>query len=137
MVRSWSGDELRVITTAEHIDVFREVGTRGDVLALDAGVLLLTSGMRLVAPRVTGNLLSGQFEGQGGVLLQGANGLRAKSPRVSFDRSIGDGGLAWSDAGVVLTQPGLWLDAAGFTFDLAEDHSTFEQAKTRFSQTSE
>ena len=47
---------------------------------------------------------------------------------MAFDRNAG---LASSDAGVVLTQPGLLLEASGFSFDVAEQHATFEQARTR------
>jgi len=132
-IRSWSGDTLRVVTTATRLDVFREVGTPGDVVASDAGVLLVADGTRLSAPVVTGNLFSGQFVGQGGVRLEGPNSLRAATPTVAFDRAQGVGGLAWSDAGVVLTQPGLHLEASGFSFDVVDEHATFDDAKTRFS----
>ena len=132
-IRSWSGDKLRVVTTATRLDVFREVGTPGEVVALDAGVLLVADGTRLSAPVVTGNLFSGQFVGHGGVTLVGPNSLQAATPTVSFDRALGTGGLAWSDAGVVLTQPGLHLEATGFSFDVVDEHATFDEAKTKFS----
>lgn len=132
-IRSWSGDTLRVVTTATRLDVFREVGTPGDVVASDAGVLLVADGTRLSAPIVTGNLFSGQFVGQGGVTLEGPHSLRAATATVAFDRALGGAGQASSDAGVVLTQPGLHLEATGFSFDVADEHATFEQAKTKFS----
>ena len=128
-IRSWSGDTLRVITTATRLDVFREVGTPGDVKAYDAGVLLVADGTWLNAPEVTGNLFSGQFEGRGGVRLVGPNSLLADSPTVAFDRTAG---LVSSDAGVVLTRPGMRLEAAAFSFEVAEEHATFEQARTNF-----
>lgn len=131
-IRSWSADTLRVVTTANRLDVFREVGTPGDVVLSDAGVLLIADGTRLSAPMVRGNLLSGQFEGRGGVTLSGPNDLRAATPTVAFDRTLGTAGQASSDAGVVLTRPGLRLEATSFTFDVADEHATFEQAKTRF-----
>lgn len=131
-IRSWSANQLRVVTTATRLDVFREVGTPGDVVAYDAGVLLVADGTRLQAPRVTGNLFSGQFEGKGGVLLDGPNALHAETEQVAFDRALGVGGQASSDAGLVLTRPGLRLDATGFSFDVAEEHATFERAKTDF-----
>ena len=129
-IRSWSGDTLRVITTATRLDVFREVGTPGDVKAYDAGVLLVADGTRLSAPEVTGNLFSGQFEGKGGVRLLGPNSLEAATPTVAFDRTAG---LASSDAGVVLTRPGMRLEAAAFSFDVVAEHATFDQARTIFS----
>lgn len=132
-IRSSSADQLRVVTTADRLDVFREVGTPGDVVAYDAGVLLLADRTRLSAPLVTGNLFAGQFVGKGGVRLAGPHSLSAQTPSVAFDRALGAGGLASSDAGVLLTQPGFRLEATGFTFDVAEEHATFEQAKTRFS----
>lgn len=131
-VRSWSGDQLRVVTTATRLDVTRELGTPGDITAWDAGVLLVSDGTRLHAPLVTGNLFAGQFVGQGGVTMTGRGGLEAATPTVAFDRALGTGGLASSDAGVVLSQPGLRLEAAAFSYDLGDEHATFEQAKTRF-----
>ena len=128
-IRSWSGDTLRVITTATRLDVFREVGTPGDVKAYDAGVFLVADGTRLSAPEVTGNLFSGQFEGRGGVRLVGPNSLIAATPTVAFDRTAG---LVSSDAGVVLTRPGMRLEATAFSFEVAEEHATFEQARTNF-----
>ena len=116
------------MTTAGRLDFFREVGTPGDVIAWDAGVLLVGDGTEVHAPLVTGNLFSGQFEGKGGVQLSGPGGLRGQTPVMAFDRTAG---LASSDAGVVLTQPGLQLEASGFSFDVAEQHATFEQAKTK------
>lgn len=131
-IRSWSADQLRVVTTATRLDVFREVGTPGEVVASDAGVLLVADGTRLSAPLVTGNLFSGQFEGKGGVRLVGPNSLRAATATVAFDRALGGAGQASSDAGLVLTQPGLRLEATGFSFDVADEHATFDQAKTTF-----
>ncbi len=131
-IRSWSADSLRVVTTASRLDVFREVGTPGDVVVYDAGVLLIADGTRLTAPLVTGNFFSGQFEGRGGVTLAGPHELRAATPTVAFVSARGTAGQASSDAGIVLTRPGLQLEATGFTFDLAEEHATFEQAKTKF-----
>lgn len=131
-IRSWSSDQLRVVTTATRLDVTRELGTPGDVTAWDAGVLLVSDGSRLHAPLVTGNLFAGQFVGQGGVTLTGPGGLVATTPTVAFDRAQGNGGLATSDAGVVLTQPGLRLEATAFSYDLGDEHATFEQPKTRF-----
>lgn len=127
-IRSWSANQLQVVTTAGRLDFFREVGTPGDVIAWDAGVLLVGDGTEVRAPLVTGNLFSGQFEGKGGVQLSGPGGLRGQTPVMAFDRNLG---LASSDAGVVLTQPGLVLEAGGFSFDVAEQHATFEQAKTK------
>jgi hypothetical protein len=132
-IRSWSGDQLRVITTATRLDVFREVGTPGDVVAYDAGVLLVADGTKLSAPLVTGNLFSGQFVGSGGVRMAGPKGLSAATPSVAFDRALGTAGQASSDAGLVLTQPGFHLESTGFTFDVADEHATFEQARTDFS----
>ncbi len=131
-IRSWSADTLRVVTTADRLDVFREVGNPGDVVVYDAGVLLVSDGTRLSAPLVTGNVFSGQFEGKGGVTLAGPNDLRAATPTVAFDRTLGTTGQASSDAGVVLTRPGVHLEATGFTFDVADEHATFEQAKSEF-----
>ncbi len=131
-IRSWSADTLRVVTTATRLDVFREVGTPGDVVVYDAGVLLIADGTRLSAPLVTGNLFSGQFEGTGGVTLAGPNLLRATTPTVAFDRSVGAAGQAASDAGIVLTRPRLRIEATGFTFDVADEQATFEQAKSDF-----
>ncbi len=131
-IRSWSADTLRVVTTADRLDMFREVGNPGDVVVYDAGVLLVADGTRLSAPLVTGNLFSGQFEGKGGVTLAGPNNLRAATPTVAFDRTLGTTGQASSDAGVVLTRPGVHLEAAGFTLDVADEHATFEQAKSEF-----
>jgi hypothetical protein len=131
-IRSWSNDTLRVVTTASRLDVFREIGNPGDVVVHDAGVLIVRDGSQLTAPLVTGNLFSGQFEGKGGVTLSGPNQLRAVSPVVSFDRAQGTAGLASSDAGVELTRPGLRLEAASFTFDVADEHASFEQVKTEF-----
>ena len=127
-IRSWSDDRLQAVTTARRLDFFREVGTPGDVIAWDAGVLLVTDGTEVRAPLVTGNLFSGQFEGKGGVQLFGPGGLRGQTPVLAFDRNAG---LASSDAGVTLTQPGLELEANTFSFDLAEQHATFEQARTK------
>lgn len=131
-IRSWSNDSLRVVTTASRLDVFREVGNPGDVVVHDAGVLIVRDGTRLSAPLVTGNLFSGQFEGKGGVKLAGPNELRAASPVVAFDRAQGVAGLASSDAGLQLTRPGLRLEASSFTFDVADEHASFEQARTEF-----
>ena len=131
-IRSWSNDTLRVVTTANRLDVFREVGNPGDVVVHDAGVLIVRDGTQLSAPLVTGNLFSGQFEGKGGVKLAGPNEVRASSPSVTFDRAQGAAGIASSDAGVQLTRPGLKLEASAFTFDVADEHASFEQAKTEF-----
>ena len=127
-IRSWSANELQVVTTAQRLDFFREVGTPGEVIAWDAGVLLVGDGTQVSAPMMTGNLFSGQFEGKGGVLMTGPGELRARTPTVAFDRNAG---LASGDGGVVLTQPGLLLEASTFSFDLAEQHATFENAKTK------
>ena len=101
-IRSWSADKLRVVMTATRLDLFREVGTPGDVVATDAGLLIVADGSRLTAPLVTGNIFSGQFEGKGGVRMAGPGSLAAGTPAVAFDRAAG---LASSDAGVVLTRP--------------------------------
>ena len=85
---------------------------------------------------VTGNLFAGQFEGQGGVTLEGPGGMRAETLVVAFDRAQGGGGVAASDAGVVMVQPGLRLEAASFVYDLSAQHATFEQAKTHFTPSS-
>lgn len=134
-IRSWSSDTLQVVTTATRLDVTRELGTPGDVKAWDAGVTLVADGTRINAPVVTGNLFAGQFEGQGGVTLEGPGGMRAQTPVVAFDRAQGGGGVAASDAGVVMAQPGMRLEATGFVYDLAAQHATFEQPKTRFTPT--
>lgn len=131
-VRSYSGGQLRVITTADVLDVYREAGTPGDLVARDAGVLLVRDGTRLQAPRVTGNFVAGRLEAEGGVRLQGRGGVEGRSPRVAFDRAQGTGGVASSDAGVWLAQPGFTLEATGFVMELAEEHATFEQASTHF-----
>lgn len=129
-IRSWSGDRLQVVTTATRLDVTRELGTPGDVKAWDAGVTLVGDGTHISAPLVTGNLFAGQFEGTGGVTLESGGGMRAQTPVVAFDRAQGGGGVAASDAGVVMVQPGLRLEATGFVYDLAAQHATFEQPKT-------
>ena len=131
-IRSWSGDQLRVLTTATRLDVFREIGTPGDVVAYDAGVLLIADGTQLSAPLVTGNLFAGQFVGQGGVHLAGPQALSADTSTVAFDRALGAGGQATSDAGLVLSRPGFHLESTGFSFDVADEHATFDDAKTRF-----
>lgn len=132
-IRSYDRGQLQVVTTAQRLDAFREVGTPGDLVALDAGVLLVRDGTQLSAPVVRGNFLAGQLEGQGGVTLRGPKGLSGHTDHVTFDRQQGTAGLAFSDAGVVLTQPGSRLTATGFTADLADEHITFENAQTRFS----
>lgn len=131
-IRSWSGDSLRAVTTASRLDVFRGFGTPGNVVATDAGVLLVTDGTKITAPLVTGNLFAGQFVGQGGVTMVTPKGARAQTPVVAFDRAAGAGGIASSDAGVTLVQPGVRLEAEGFTYDVADEHATFERAKTDF-----
>lgn len=128
-VRSWEGTGLRVITTADSLSMSREGGAAGALVARDAGVTVLRDGTRVTAPLVTGNFLSGELEGEGGVRLTGPNELRAESPRVAYSRARG---LASSDAGVVVTQPGVELKAAGFTADVPEQSAEFEQADTRF-----
>lgn len=132
-IRSWAGAELRVITTATRLDLYRERGPPGEVVASDAGVRFVSNGSLLRAPLVTGNLFAGQFVGQGGVTLDGPGGLRAQTERVAFDRALGAGGEASSDAGVRLTQPGLELQAAGFTFDVNDEHATFFDVRSTFS----
>jgi hypothetical protein len=131
-IRSYTRGELQVVTTAQKLDAFREVGTPGDLLALDAGILLVRDGTRLTAPMVRGNFLSGQLEGSGGVAMVGPKGMRGATERVAFDRTQGTAGVASSDAGVSLTQPGSELRASGFTADLADEHVTFDDATTRF-----
>lgn len=128
--RSWSNDKLALISTASRLEVFREVGTPGDFVAYDVALTFPSHGTRLSAPLVTGNLLSGQFTGQGGVRLEGPDSLRGAAPTVSFDRARGSGGEAWSDAGVVLTRPRLRLEATAFAFDVAEERASFHQVKT-------
>ena len=133
-IRSWSADKLRVVMTATRLDLFREVGTPGEVVATDAGLLNVADGSRLTAPLVTGNIFSGQFEGKGGVRMAGPGSLAAGTPTVAFDRAAG---LASSDAGVVLTRPGLRLEAQSFSYDVGEEHATFEGAKTDFARVKE
>lgn len=131
-VRSYSGGSLRVLTTADSLEVFRETGTPGDLVARDAGVLIVRDGTKLLAPRVTGNFLSGQLEGSGGVTMTGPGGVVGRSEHVAFDRAQGAAGVASTDAGVWLSQPGLTLEAQSFVMDMADEHATFEQAKTAF-----
>jgi hypothetical protein len=133
-VRSYSGGALRVLTTADSLEVFREVGTPGDLVARDAGVLIVRDGTKLKAPRVTGNFLSGQLEGSGGVTMTGPGGVLGRSEHVAFDRAQGAAGVASTDAGVWLSQPGLTLEAQRFVMDMADEHATFEQAKTVFAR---
>ncbi len=128
-IRSWSSDKLRVVMTATRLDLFREVGTPGEVVATDAGVLIVADGSRLSAPMVTGNIFSGQFEGKGGVRMVGPDSLAAATPTVAFDRALG---LAASDAGVVLTRPGLRLEAESFSYEVGDEHATFVRARTDF-----
>lgn len=131
-IRSYTRGELQVVTTAQKLDAFREVGTPGDLLALDAGILLVRDGTRLTAPMVRGNFLSGQLEGSGGVSMVGPKGMLGATERVAFDRTQGSAGVASSDSGVSLTQPGSELRASGFTVDLADEHVTFGDPTTRF-----
>jgi len=132
-MRSWSGSKARVVTTADTLEAWREVGTPGALTARDAGVLLVRDGTRLRADLVTGNFLSGQLEGRGDVQLLGPNGMKATTTVVALDRTAGAGGVASSDAGLQLTQPGFELQASSFSIDLADEHATFEQATTRIS----
>lgn len=129
-VRSYSGGSLRVVTTADRLDAFRDVGTPGDLRALDAGVTIVRDGTLLRAPTVTGNFLSGQLEGSGGVTMFGKNGSRGVTERVFFDRNQGAAGMASSDAGLVFDQPGTKLTASSFVVDLADEHVTFSDATT-------
>jgi hypothetical protein len=131
-IRSYSAGSLHVITTADSLEVFQAEGTPGDLVARDAGVLLVRDGTRLLAPRVTGNFLSGQLEGTGGVTMSGPGGVKGRSDHVAFDRTQGAGGMASTDASVWLTQPGLKLEADGFVMDLGDEHATFERARTEF-----
>lgn len=128
-VRSWNGAELRVITTAESLSLSREGGAAGMLTALDAGITVLRDGTHVTAPLVTGNFLAGDVEGQGGVKLSAPNEVRGQSPRVAYSRSLG---IASSDAGVVVTQPGMTLEATGFTANVPEQSAEFENADTRF-----
>jgi hypothetical protein len=132
-LRSYSGGALRVITTADRLDAYREVGTPGDLRALDAGVTIVRDGTLLRAPVVTGNFLSGQLAGTGGVTMVGKGDVHAKSDSVFFDRNQGAGGVASSDAGLVFDQPGAKLTASGFVADLADEHVSFTDAKTELS----
>lgn len=128
-VRSWAGTELRVVTTADSLELAREGGDPGALTALDAGVTVLRDGTHVTAPVVRGNFLSGELEGEGGVRLRGPNELEAESPRVAYSRSRG---VASSDAGVVVQQPGMTLNAAAFTADVVQQTAVFEQADTKF-----
>lgn len=132
-VRSYSGGELRVVTTADVLDVFREAGTPGDLVAHDAGVLVVRDGTRITAPLVTGNFVAGRLEAEGGVRLTGRDGVVARSPRVTFDRSEGAGGVASSDAGVWVERPGASLEARAFVMDLAAERAAFEDVSSDFS----
>lgn len=129
-VRSYSGGALRVVTTADRLDAFRDVGTPGDLRALDAGVTIVRDGTLLRAPLVTGNFLNGQLEGSGGVTMFGTNGSRGATDRVFFDRNQGAAGVASSDAGLVFDQPGTKLTASSFTVDLADEHVSMTDATT-------
>lgn len=97
--------------------------------AFDAGITVLRDGTHVTAPRVTGNFLAGDVEGQGGVKLTAPNDVKGESPRVAYSRSLG---IASSDSGVIVTQPGMTLEAKGFTANVPEQSAEFEQADTRF-----
>lgn len=129
-MRSYSGGALRVVTTADRLDAYREVGTPGDLRAVDAGVTIVRDGTLLRAPVVTGNFLSGQLQGSGGVTMLGKGDVRAATESVFFDRNQGTAGVASSDAGLVFDQPGTTLTASGFVVDLADEHLSFTDAKT-------
>lgn len=88
--------------------------------AADAGVWLPRHEVRLEAGAVTGSTQDGALEARGGVALAAADGLRAWSPALRFERRRGDGGTASSDAGIRVHRAGLALAAASFEFDLAE-----------------
>ncbi|MGV3624103.1 MAG: hypothetical protein ACO1OB_25020 [Archangium sp.] len=128
-VRAWGGNGLRVVTTADSLWLSREGGAAGTLSARDAGITVIRDGVHVTAPLVTGNFLAGDVEGQGGVTLTAPNELRGESPRVAYSRSLG---LASSDAGVVVTQPGMRLDATGFTANVPEQSAEFDNADTRF-----
>lgn len=129
-VRSYSGGALRVITTADRLEVFREVGTRGAVVGLDAGVWLASDGTTVHAPFVNGNLLDGHLEATGGVRLQNPRGRTASSPRMTVERFQSGTGVISSDAGLILDEPGLHLEATEFEFDLGEERATFMDARS-------
>lgn len=88
--------------------------------AVDASVWLPKQQVRLEAGAVTGGTRDGALEARGGVALAAADGLRAWSPALRFERLRGDGGAASSDAGIRVQRAGLALAAASFEFDLAE-----------------
>lgn len=129
-VRSYAAGALRVVTTADSLDAFREVGTPGDLRARDAGVTIVRDGTLLRAPLVSGNFLSGQLEGTGGVTMVGPSGVRAQTERVFFDRAQGTAGVASSDAGLRYEQQGTHLTASSFVLDLADEHVVFTDAQT-------
>lgn len=128
-VLSWNGTELRVITTADSLSLSREGGAAGMLTARDAGITVIRDGTHVTAPIVTGNFLAGDVEGQGGVKLTAPNEVKGESPRVAYSRSLG---IASSDAGVIVTQPGMSLEATGFTANVPEQSAEFENADTRF-----
>jgi hypothetical protein len=137
LVRSYSNGQLKAVTRADRLEVFRESGTPGELVAHDAGVDLASDGTHLTAPLVRGNFMQGQLLGEGGVAMRTPQGLEGRTPRVWFDRNAGEGGQASSDAGVWLSQPQFELTADGFVMDLSSQHATFDGVIIHFNQTND
>ncbi len=66
-VRSWEGARLKLLATADSLEVFREGASSGFFMAHDAGVTVMSDGLTLVAPSVQGNFVEGRFGGDAGV----------------------------------------------------------------------
>lgn len=133
-MKTWANGTLNAVTTADHVEVFREAGTPGDVVAHDAGVLLVKDQTHITAPLVHGNFLNGQLEATGGVTMTRPGDVRATSPTVYFDRGAGNGGTAASDAGLHFHRPGLEVESEGFFVDVGDEHASFDGITSTFSQ---
>ena len=132
-LRVYRNSDPQLFAHAASLELMRSTG---DLVAQTVHFDFLLDGLALDAPRLAGNVTAQSFDVTGGVKIAAIDaGLEGQTATAHFDGRDGQRGVASGAApvefhGAAGGRP--WqLNAAGFRFDLAEQHASFDTVRTK------
>jgi hypothetical protein len=132
-LRVYRNSDPQLFAHASSLELMRSTN---DLVAQTVHFDFLLDGLALDAPVLAGNLTSQAFDVSGGVKIFAIDGgLEGHTASAHFDGRDGQRGVASGTAPVEfhgLADARPWeLTAAGFRFDVAEQHATFDAVRTK------
>lgn len=136
-LRVYRNSDPQLLARASHLELMRSTGA---LIAADVHFDFLTDALTLDAPRLSGNLLSATFDVEGGPRLASVgvdpeNQMVATTSSAHFEARAGAHGVASGAQpvevrGLSAGRP-YSLTAERFRFDLAEQHVSFDSARSK------